>query len=492
MEVTQEYVIKLIETIESQAKVIEEQAKTIEKQAVIIKEQAKRIEALEFEVKSLKAQLSKNSNNSSIPPSKNKFGTRHRNNNKKDSKNNKKVGGQEGHKGKNLQISDEVTEKKVHLPDNCEKCGEPLKDVDIKELREKFRQEVELKIQKIIINHYLGEKICPKCGFKNIGKYPSNIKSSVQYGDIVKSFASYLSSAQLIPYARLAKTFSDLFIINLSAGSLFNFNKLMADKSKPVLEDVKTNLQNSNVIHVDETGFKVENHRSWCFVFSNEFFTFLDFNKGRSYDALREIGILNDYNGNIITDFWPIYRKFENITNSFCNAHLLRELAFVSEIEKRTWADEISNILSTLNNMSKDKSSLYIIKRYLLIRKFDKIIKNALISEIPFLEKIPKPNRGRKKQTASKNLLDRLQKYKDGYLRFAFDNNIPFTNNQAERDFRFIKAQQKISGTFRTTEGAKNFLQISSLISTFKKQNIPVLEALKDMLQDKKIVFENG
>jgi transposase len=257
----------------------------------------------------------------------------------------------------------------------------------------------------------------------------------------------------------------------------------------------------SDLIHADETGLYCENGRYWCFVFSNTKFTYLDINKSRSKKALDEIGILNNYTGNLETDFYAMYRKYPDIKNYFCNAHLLRELTFIHEIEGKYWGKRFMNTLLKLKSLDRTQNN-FISQRDDLISSLKTIIKYNLEIETRLQEenlrnleeervkKRLKKKIGKKAQTPANNLLNRLNKYLDGYLGFTYNIVIPFTNNQGERDLRFIKVQQKISGTFRTLNGAKNFLKRASLISTFKKQKLNVLESLQDLLLGKTIAFD--
>ena len=254
-------------------------------------------------------------------------------------------------------------------------------------------------------------------------------------------------------------------------------------------------LQESNLMHADETGLYCNGKLHYAYVFSNKNLSYFNINKSRSKKALDEIELLDNFNGNLVTDFYAMYRKYPNITNYFCNAHLLRELTFIHEIDGKYWAKDLMDILLKLKNLNRNDKNFHS-ERERYIKLFDKIIKDNLKKETELQKNNKgskeKKSKGKVAQTKSKNLLDRLKEYKDGYLGFVLKDNIPFTNNQAERDFRFIKVQQKISGTFRSFEGAENFLKISSIISTIKKQNLNVLTTLNNILLSKDITLNSG
>jgi len=532
MEVSKEYISKLLGIIEEQKRINSDLVRIIQKQDLEIKQLKKesekyriayesllievkelRIKVLEIdnlkaenkalkaenrklklEIKKLKEELGKDSHNSSKPPSSNKFGNRHRNRNKKP-KNKKKVGGQTGHKGNNLKKEAQADKKVIHVANKCSKCGYDLSKVKIKMIIEEYRQEIDILAKRLVKNHHLGIKECPNCGIELSGNYPKYLSKSVQYGNNLKAFSSYLSSYQLIPYNRLKILLNDLFSINISIGTLYNINKEMAGKSEYLLENIKKILQESKLMHADETGLYCKGKLHYAYVFSNNNLSYFDINKSRSKKALDEIGILTNYRGELVTDFYAMYRMFPNLTNYFCNAHLLRELTFIYEMDNKYWSKSLIDILVKLNNLDK-KEANYKYKKENYLKQFDNIIENNLEIETRLQENNKKTkdkkSRGKVAQTKSKNILDRLKKYRKAYLGFVLNDNIPFTNNQAERDFRFIKVQQKISGTFRSIEGAKNFLKTSSIVSTIRKQNLNVLDSLNDILLQKTISLEPG
>ena len=484
-----------------QAKQLKEQAEQIKEQAEQIKEQAEQLKAQAIIIDELKAQiteliskLAKNSNNSHKPPTSDNLSDRKQDKKIKKTKGKKSSGGQKNHKGVTLKISSEVDEKIVYSPEVCDICGDSLIKEPIESINEKFRQEVDIAIKKLIKNHHIAYKICPKCKVKIKGQYPIGINSAVQYSNNVQVISAYMSVFQMIPSKRLKGTFKDLFKLVISEGSIYNWNTKVASKVKKSVEIIKQNLLDSDLIHIDETGCYIEDARYWAYVFSNELFTFLDFNKGRSKKALNEIGFLPEYNGKIVTDYYSMYQTYsDNIENYFCNAHLLRDLTFIEEIEKREWAKKMKTILLEIKNLSENQTLLYPFQRYILSKRYDIIIENGLKEEEPYLEKLvqSKSKQGRKKQTKSKNILDRMKKQKRGILGFAYYLNVPFTNNLAERDLRFLKVKQKISNLFRSKIAAKEYFQIASFISTAKKQNLPVWESLYKVMMDQEIIFMN-
>ena len=255
--------------------------------------ESQRLEILELKerVKSLEAQLSKNSNNSSKPPSSNQFGSRHYNKKKKSKK---KAGGQTGHKGKNLKVSSEIDKDIINNPLYCEDCHKNLFNENVTLVEDGFRQEVEIEIKKKIVNHYIGHKKCPSCSLTSRGSYPKHLTSKVQYGLNLKSLSVYLKNYLLIPFNKQEKFFKDVINLDISEGSLYNFTEYLGYQSNSTYNFLKELAINSDLLHADETWLKLNGKRIFGYVFSNSELTYLDIHKKRSKKALDEIGILNN------------------------------------------------------------------------------------------------------------------------------------------------------------------------------------------------------
>lgn len=286
-----------------------------------IKEQNAQIEALTSRVKLLESQVNKNSTNSSKPPSSDGLKKKIKS---LRTKSGKKPGGQDGHDGKTLELSENPDEIVIHAVDKCDICGESLKDVTPQ--RHIIRQIVDIpEIKAKVIEHRAEVKKCPKCRRRNTGKFPEEINNTVQYGKKVKAVAVYLTQYQLIPYKRGTELISDMFGINLSQGTMVNFNNYCHQKLEPIEDNIKNSIINSQgAVHFDETGISIDKKRQWLHVASNDKYTYYEAHKKRGKEAVDTINILSNFNGTAVHDCWKTYHQYLNCDHALCNAHILR------------------------------------------------------------------------------------------------------------------------------------------------------------------------
>lgn len=242
----------------------------------------------------------------------------------------------------------------------------------------------------------------------------------------------------------------------------------------------------SSVIHFDETGLHINGEREWLHVASTERLTFYAAHAKREGEATDEIGILPKFQGTAVHDFWRSYFKYD-CRHALCNAHHLRELTGILEQDKQAWPQGMIDLLCEIRKKVEEKKAVVNrldpdqIKSFQ--ERYDRIVQKGFTENpTPTLEDQPK-RRGRKKQSKAKNLLDRLNKYCRQTLAFMYDFSIPFDNNQGEQDIRMMKVQQKISGTFRSTQGAKTFCRIRGYISTLRKNSLSVIDAIESALE---------
>ncbi|ODS38068.1 MAG: hypothetical protein A7316_08620 [Candidatus Altiarchaeales archaeon WOR_SM1_86-2] len=440
--------------IESLIKIIEENMEVIQKQGEIIQ--------------ALQDQLAKNSRNSSKPPSSDGLKKPRRTSLRKSGT--KKNGGQKGHKGHTLEPVKNPDHVKTHEVEQCKYCRVSLKDEKV--IGYEKRQEFDTPLIKIeVTEHQVEIKNCHRCGMENKADFPPGVTQLVQYGSRIKSLAAYLNSYQFIPLERTCEFFEDIFGHRPSEAMVLQANAVLADRIKPAVDAIKQQLIDSSVLNNDETGLRAEGKGHWLHVASTDTLTYYDVHKKRGKEAMDDIGILSEFEGTSVHDHWKPYFKYENCRHSLCNGHHLRELQFIHEQYQQGWVVKMIDLLMEIKKKV-DETSLYndhldppVIKEF--EERYDETIERGLMHNIPPPEEhLPKKKkRGRVKQTPAKNLLDRLSEYKEETLRFMHDFSVPFDNNLGERDIRMMKVKQKISGGFRTFEGAKKFCCIRSYIS---------------------------
>jgi transposase len=284
---------------------------------------------------------------------------------------------------------------------------------------------------------------------------------------------------------RVQDYFADQLHIPVSEGSIFNFNmeafRLLADFEGLV----KDKLAVSQVAHADETGINIGGKRHWLHCVSNNDWTFYHPHEKRGMDAMNDMGILPEFKGILCHDHWKPYYKID-CTHALCNAHHLRELTRAFEQDGQKWAQDLSNLLITINNKVIDAGGALDAanaRKYRL--KYRKIIKKGDIECPGPVRPNKKGKRGRIKKSKSRNLLERLRDFENDTLRFMEKALVPFSNNLGENDIRMTKVQQKISGCFRSMDGAKIFCLVRSYLSTCRKQGIKSSRALELLFNGK-------
>jgi len=301
----------------------------------------------------------------------------------------------------------------------------------------------------------------------------------------LKSGSAYVNQYQFVPFDRLSEAFVDLFGHRLSQSTLIDINRACYDILESVEETIKQQLIASPVICLDETGMRIEGKRKWCHVVSTESLTYYAANSHRGSKANEDMGILPVYSGTAMHDGWSSYFKFK-CKHALCNSHHLRDLLFIHEEDKQNWAKDLIDQLISIKTVVDRRKPIYCKLDLAEINDFegryDHIIERAKLENPPPIasnSQGPIKKRGKKKKTKAQNLLERLDKYRREALAFMYDFEVPFDNNLAERDIRMMKVQQKISGTFRSWEGARIFCRIRGYISTVKKNSISVIDAIQ-------------
>lgn len=471
---------------------VEEELMELRQRNSLLEEQVKQIPVLQDlikqltdQVKTLQEQVAKNSQNSSLPPSSDRF-SRQNTSRSLRRKSGKKPGGQPGHQGHNLPMSMEPTKRIVlAVVTHCQHCQANVTEVAAKTIER--RQVIDIPAPApCSVTQYEGEwKQCPHCQGYTSSIFPEGISAPVQYGPRIGAMAVYLTTQQLLPRRRTAEVLADLVGVRISEGTLARLIQHAANLLRPVEEQIKTALSQAKVIHQDETGLYVQGQRIWMHVTSTSRLTHYHVHASRGHEALDAIGILAHFAGISVHDAWKAYFLY-GCQHSLCCVHILRELTFLSQELGLWWAHKMMTLLTTMKKAADQarflgQTSLLGEDVQALHTQFLRLLDEG--DQVHPRAPTPAGKRGKAKQHPARNLLDRLRKHQDAVLAFLYDLAVPFDNNQAERDVRMVKVQQKVSGTFRSDDGAISFARIRGYLSTLRKQGLPLFSALEATLR---------
>ncbi|HEY9285108.1 MAG TPA: IS66 family transposase, partial [Pyrinomonadaceae bacterium] len=389
----------------------------------------------------------------------------------------KRPGGQPGHAGHTLRLTQTPQRVVTHRPARCRHCSCPL--AGARAACVERRQVVELMPAGLrVIGHRAEVVRCSSCGRRTKASFPAGVSATVQYGPSLMARALYLHDYQLLPYARTAEAMKEPFGCAMSAGTLAAAVRRCATGLFETELKIKRALRRSPVIHADETGLRVKGKLAYVHVASSTHLTHYAADARRGKAAIDEIDILPEYRGTCVHDGWPSYTHYPGCRHALCGAHLLRELTYFEEVsaETKAWAGPLRELLlgmtQEVERVSAEGGKRLAAERLAeLSESYDRLVAGGQKAE-------PPPDVPELVRRQARSLLLRLDRRKDEVLRFLTDFSVPFDNNQAERDLRMVKLRQKVSGCFRTGEGARRFCRIRGYVSTMRKQGGGVLEAL--------------
>lgn len=377
----------------------------------------------------------------------------------------------------------------MHRPTHCGGCQHPLAD-DAPAWIER-RQVHELPAVRLAVTeHQICHVRCPACGVTTEAPAPGGVSAPRQYGPRLRAVATYLVQQQFVPYARTRDVLADLFGAALSVGTLVNLVRQGAQHLQALAAEIKAALRQGPVLHHDETGLRVAGPEGaglqWTHVTCTKDLTYYARHAARGATALEAIGILPGYQGVSLHDGWTSYRHYTSCRHALCNAHHLRELTFVEEDLHQPWAGQLKGLLREMHTTVEQARAagapqLERMVRERFVARYEAVLADGVAQnpQPPPMGQDGQRRRGRRKQSPVRNLLDRLWTYEDEALRFLADFAVPFDNNQAERDLRAVKVQQKISGTFRSELGTDAFCTLRSVLSTWRKRGRSGLAALE-------------
>ena len=435
--------------------------------------------AMSEEISELRRQLSKNSGNSSKPPSSDGLKKKPPVPRSLRGKSAKRSGGQVGHKGDTLRQTLTPDFVEQHEAGRCGACHGALTAAMMTGVEK--RQVFDIPQPRLeVTEHQAGIYGCAQCRARTTAPFPVGVNASVQYGPRLRAAAVYCNVQQLVPEDRVCQLLRDLFgAVSLCAASVTNWVNEKAQTLGGVVEHILRRLTDGGVRHLDETGFRVAGKLHWLHSVSNPAFTHYRLSARRG-----DVPALL-HGGTIVHDHWkPYYAHMSGVdAHALCGAHHLRELKAIDEIDKEPWAKPMSDLLIDANRLKHEaleRGEIGLLDAVLqsVIAEYDAIVAHglALHESLPPLTK--NPGRGRQAKRPGHNLLVRLRDYQGDALRYITDFAVPFTTNQAEQDLRMMKVRMKISGSFRTFDGAQTFATLRSVISTARKHRLNILDSL--------------
>ena len=433
-------------------------------------------------IQELKEQLNKNSKNSSKPPSSDGFKKPAPKSLRKPS--DKKIGGQEGHQGTYLSVISDPNEIVKHMPSACEGCPHYKMCKGTACVAEK-RHVIDAVVTVNVVEHQLLEiPVCMLHGDTRKGSFPNDVKATVQYGENLQALSVALNTVGAVSVKRTHEILSGVFNIPLATGTISNMVKRCADAVSETVNRIKQKVSGSGLGHFDETGTRVDKKLWWVHDASNCEFTYLDISPKRGYLGMEQCGVLPLFHGIAMHDCWASYWSYEDCQHAVCCAHLLRELTGIVENHpEQKWASAFIDLLTEMKKV-KDKAveagkeTLSYYHYHKFDKRYDELIKQAR-EENP-LPVTTEKKRGRKKKKGKiLALVERLDKYKASVCLFIHNFMVPFDNNQAEHDIRMIKVKTKVSGCFRSEEGARDYLKIMSYVGTAHKQGHNAYDAIR-------------
>lgn len=433
-----------------------------------IQSQEKVIDRLITKITVLEAELAvyknkKNSNNSHTPPSKDE--NRPMKNQSLREKSGKKAGGQQGHEGKTLKccaIIDTIVE---HKPNYCNCCGQDLTQVP--EALIETRQVIDIPtIKPVCTAHRIYRRTC-SCGHNMDSSFPAHLTAKVQYGAGVESLVGYLHARQYLPYQRMKEFFTDVMGLGVSVGGINHILKRLTQKALPHYQQIKERLYNAVFIGTDETGVKVNGAKDWMWTWQNDDLTFIVHSENRGFKTIEDNFSNGLPNATLQHDRFACHFNCKALHHQICMSHLLRDLQYIIELHPECqWAEEMKALIAQALQLKKGLTAArdygQCEQRQRLMNKLDELLRLTLHE-----------NHGKAK-TLQKNLL----KHQHYILYFLYHPKVPPDNNGAERAIRNIKVKQKISGQFKSEEGANGFAVLRSVIDTTIKSRQNVLNAL--------------
>lgn len=419
---------------------------------------ALKVEKSNLEQELATSKVKKNSKNSGKPPSTDLS----RKNKSLRGKSDKPSGGQKKHKGHHLEMSLTPDYEEKLIPDFCNVCGDSLKGMPM-DFHSK-RQVIDLPEITPICTEYQNYQCHCNCGHVQQATYPKGVNAPTQYGNNIRSLVGYLSVYQYLPFKRMSKMFREVFNVNLSEGSVNNILNKLGDNSEMIYESIRLCVEESEAVGGDETGVKVNGQRWWGWVWQTLTATFIAISSNRGQQTIDKWFPKGFLNAIFSSDRWKAQLNTTAKGHQLCLAHLLRNLIYLIELEKNTYAIVFKNWM---------QKTIALKKEHEVYQRDDPLILPVEQELKELLEKTIC------KDTYPKTTVffNSMREYHEYLLPFLYFKEVSPDNNSSERAIRNFKVKLKISGQFKT--GQDNYAKLRSVVDTCIKRDIPIFNAFQ-------------
>jgi transposase len=465
---------------------------TVAVQAAIIAElravntaQVQAIAALEARVAELERRLGTDSSNSSKPPSSDglRKPARTRRRGAEQAAGRRTPGKQPGAPGAHLAQVAQPDQVIRHVPDRCQRCGAELADAEVEGVE--ARQVFDLPRLRLLVREHRAERRQCTCGTTTQAAFPTEARAAACYGPGVRALCCYLLVHQHLPVDRAAQLLSDVLGAPLATGTVAAVLAEGADGLERFCQVVRERLAVAEVAHFDETGARVAGRLHWVHSASTSSLSLFTVHAKRGKVAMDAAGVLPSVTGVAVHDGWSPYWRYQ-VTHALCGAHLLREVDAITDEPGQGWAAGMAELLADAKTQADRARAAGAEQvddevRERLHARYQRLLVDGQVANPPPPPRPGQWRRGRLRRLPAANLLGRLDRHRVEVLRFLDDLRVPFDNNQAERDLRMVKLQQKISGCWRTLAGAQAFLTLRSYLSTARKHGVDPLRALHQL-----------
>jgi transposase len=456
-----------------------------------------KVEAMEAENDRLRRELGRSSSNSGKPPSSDTLTERAKQGEERLSRAERRrqarekaktffservkrrPGKQPGAAGSALRQVGRPDRAEIHVPGQCRACGRAMEAAQV--VGTEVRQVFDLPVRRLEVTEHRAQSRRCRCGAVTKAGFPASAKVAANYGPVVRAVAVYLMVGQHLPVARTAALLSQVCGAPVSTGWLAGLPGEAAAGLTSFLDDLRAQLAREDVLHADETGSRISGARYWFRVACNDMLTLLDCHPKRGVEAMRDMGVLPFFSGVLVSDGWKPYWSVDGVEHALCCAHILRDLASLTTSPRhRDWADDMADLLVEVKRAVEQAAagagglSASQLKRYQ--SRYTRLI-NRGVAALPARHQPGSVHRD------AYNLLRRLRDQRHDVTRYWADPAVSFDNNQAERDLRMAKLQQKISGCFRTFAGAKSFCAVRSYLQTAQKHGLQGLDVLTQLFR---------